>query len=80
MRVVDQSKRWGSCTAAGALRFNWRVVMAPPRLVDYVVAHEVCHVEVPDHSPAFRAALGRVLPDWAERKARLRVEGVRLRL
>jgi predicted metal-dependent hydrolase len=53
VHVRDQEKRWGSCAPSGELRFNWRVMMGPLSLVDYVVAHEVCHLVHPDHSDAF---------------------------
>jgi hypothetical protein len=75
--VCDQEKRWGSCTRTGKVRLNWRLIMAPLALVDYVVAHEVCHLLRPDHSPGFWKLLGSVMPDYEERRERLRVEGVR---
>lgn len=75
--VREQDKRWGSCNSKGMLRFNWRVMMAPLSLVDYVVAHEVCHVAVRDHSRTFWKLLETVLPDYEERRSRLRVAGAR---
>lgn len=75
--VREQEKRWGSCSSKGELRFNWRVMMAPISLVDYVVAHEVCHLVVPDHSTRFWKLLGTLLPDFEERRAKLRVDGAR---
>lgn len=75
--IRDQQKRWGSCTRSGELRFNWRIIMGPMSLVDYVAAHEVCHLRAPDHSPAFWRLLGNVMPDHEERRERLRVEGGR---
>ncbi len=75
--VSDQEKRWGSC-AAGTLRFNWRIVQAPRALVDYVLAHEVTHMLHEDHSREFWAALGRLMPDYDERKQRLKELGGRL--
>jgi predicted metal-dependent hydrolase len=45
--------RWGSCTTKGKLEFNWKAIMAPNRVVDYVVVHELCHLRHHDHSPAF---------------------------
>lgn len=75
--VREQEKRWGSCNSKGELRFNWRVMMAPMSLVDYVVAHEVCHLVVRDHSTRFWKLLGTILPDFEERRARLRVDGVK---
>lgn len=73
--IRNQEKRWGSCSSKGELRFNWRIIMAPMSLVDYVVAHEVCHLEVRDHSAAFWRLLGTILPDYEERRERLRVDG-----
>jgi predicted metal-dependent hydrolase len=78
--VREQEKRWGSCNSKGELRFNWRVMMAPMSLVDYVVAHEVCHLVVHNHSARFWKLLRTILPDYEERRARLRVEGVRFNL
>jgi hypothetical protein len=75
--VREQEKRWGSCNSKGELRFNWRVMMAPMSLVDYVVAHEVCHLIVRDHSARFWKLLRTILPDYDERRARLRLDGVR---
>lgn len=69
--VRDQRKRWGSCSRKGELRFNWRVILAPMALVDYVVAHELVHLEHMDHSPAFWRRLGQVMPNYAELQERL---------
>lgn len=74
--IRNQQKRWGSCSSKGELRFNWRIIMAPMSLVDYVVAHEVCHLKVRDHSAAFWKLLGTILPDYETRRERLRVEGL----
>lgn len=76
--IRDQRKRWGSCAPDGALRFNWRVVMLPPGLLDYVVAHEIAHLAVPNHSPAFWSHLASAMPDWRERRGRLREVGATL--
>jgi hypothetical protein len=59
--VKEQQKRWGSCDAAGTVRFNWRIIQSPIRLVDYVVAHELVHLEHPDHTEDFWTALGKVM-------------------
>lgn len=69
--VTSQAKRWGSCSKE-IVRLNWRIVQAPRSLVDYVVAHEVTHLRHDDHGAAFWSALGRVLPDYDERRERLR--------
>ncbi|HEY1697775.1 MAG TPA: SprT family zinc-dependent metalloprotease [Polyangiaceae bacterium] len=71
----EQRRRWGSCDRAGSLRLNWRIVQAPRPCIEYVVAHEVVHVRHPNHTPAFWAALGRLLPDYDRRRGRLRELG-----
>lgn len=70
--VKDQHKRWASCDGKGVLRFNWRVIQAPMRLVDYVVAHEIVHLVHRDHTKAFWGRLGVLMPDYERRKAELR--------
>lgn len=75
--VTEQAKRWGSCSD-GTLRLNWRIIQAPKSLVDYVVAHEVVHLAHEHHGPAFWSALGRLMPDYEARKARLKEVGPRL--
>lgn len=76
--VRDQRKRWASCDEHGVLRFNWRVIQAPMRLVDYVVAHELVHLRYRDHTKAFWARLGAAMPDYERRKDELRRLGPRL--
>lgn len=71
----DPRSRWGSCSAAGDLMFSWRLVLAPPEVLDYVAAHEVAHLARMDHSPAFWAILARLCPDHAAARAWLRAEG-----
>jgi predicted metal-dependent hydrolase len=78
--VRDQKRRWGSCNAKGEVRLNWRLVMAPPDLSDYVAAHEACHLRVPNHSPSFWELLASLLPDCRARRRRLNQLGPWLRL
>lgn len=80
VRVKDQKRRWGSCSAEGALNFNWRLILAPPEILDYVVVHEICHLRMLNHSPAFWRLVGGVLPDFRERRAWLRHNGLVLSL
>lgn len=75
--IRSQEQRWASCVK-GVVRVNWRVVQAPMRLVDYVLAHEVVHLVHADHGKAFWALLGRVMPDYELRRAELRRLGARL--
>ena len=67
VHVVDQSKRWGSCDARGHIRLNWRLIMAPMSLVDYVIAHEACHVLEYNHSRRFWRSLQTIMPDYEAR-------------
>lgn len=65
--------RWGSASADGCLRLNWRLVQVLPDLLDYVVVHELSHLRHMNHSPAFWAHVAQVLPDHADRRRRLRM-------
>lgn len=76
--VREQAKRWGSCDAKGTLRINWRMIQAPIPLIEYVLVHELVHLEHPNHDRAFWSAVGRAMPDYEDRRARLRELGPRL--
>jgi len=76
--IREPRKRWGSCDSAGRVRINWRVMQVAPRLVDYVVAHELVHLEHPKHDADFWARLGVVMPDAEARRGALRRAGVRV--
>ena len=80
VRVRDQKTRWGSCGKDGTLYFSWRLIMAPPSVVDYLVVHELCHLRQPGHGRAFWAQVVGVLPDFQQRRAELRRDGWRYRL
>jgi predicted metal-dependent hydrolase len=64
----DQRSRWGSCSSRGTLSFNWRLVLAPHDVLDYVVVHEVCHLLEHNHGPAFWRLLARRRPGYREQK------------
>jgi predicted metal-dependent hydrolase len=64
--IRGQRTRWASCSSTGRMSFNWRLLLAPERVLDYVVWHEVCHLEVLDHSPRFWALLERHWPGYRE--------------
>lgn len=76
--IRDQKTRWGSCSSKGTLSFNWRLMLAPPAILDYVVVHELCHLRHMDHSPAFWQAVGEVFPDYASARKWLRKHGQEL--
>ena len=65
-------QRWGSTTKAGRVYFNVDLVKLPLPCIDYVVAHELVHLMIPNHSPAFWRMLGRVMPDWQRWRDRLK--------
>jgi predicted metal-dependent hydrolase len=75
LTIRAQRTRWGSCSQAGAMSFNWRLLLAPEPVLDYVVEHEVCHLEVMDHSPRFWRLLESRVPDWRDHAAWLRRYG-----
>ena len=73
--IRDQKTRWGSCSSKGTLSFNWRLMLAPPAILDYVVVHELCHLTHMDHSKAFWQAVGSVYPDYAAARKWLKEHG-----
>jgi predicted metal-dependent hydrolase len=75
LTIRNQRTRWGSCSATGAMSFNWRLLLAPEDVLDYVVWHEACHLVRMDHSPRFWALLERHLPDYREPQRWLRRNG-----
>ena len=73
--VRDQKRRWGSCSSDGVLRFNWRLAMLHPDLLDYVVVHELSHLAVMNHSPKFWAEVEKRLPNARDLRRRIKDEG-----
>ncbi len=78
--LKDLRSQWGSCTSRGEIAFNWKIVVAPISIIDYVVAHELCHIVHHDHSKEFWRLLQSIMPDYKERKEWLRVNGSLLTL
>ena len=72
IRITDARQRWGSCTHKGGLNFSWRLVQAPPEIIDYVVVHELVHISQPDHSKKFWAKVREIIPDYEQRRKWLR--------
>jgi predicted metal-dependent hydrolase len=75
LTIRGQRTRWASCSRNGAMSFNWRLLLAPEPVLDYVVWHEVCHLDVMDHSPRFWALLARWCPDYRQQSQWLRRHG-----
>ena len=80
LTIRAQKTRWASCSAKGTMSFNWRLLLAPPEILDYVVEHEVAHLTYMDHSPRFWALLASRAPDWRRHSEWLRRYGPTLTL
>jgi predicted metal-dependent hydrolase len=78
LQIRAQRTRWASCSPDGRMSFNWRLLLAPERVLEYVVWHEVCHLEVADHSRAFWTLLERRWPRYREDRRWLRLNGATL--
>ena len=78
IRIGDQRTLWGSCSPGGTLSFNWRLVLAPLSVLDYVVVHELCHLRFLDHSPRFWGLVEGRRPHWRQQRNWLRENGPEL--
>jgi hypothetical protein len=78
LSIRDQSSRWGSCTSAGSLSFSWRLILAPPFVLDYLAAHEVAHLGHMNHGPRFWNLVERTMPRHEEARSWLRKHGASL--
>jgi predicted metal-dependent hydrolase len=78
IEIRDQRSRWGSCSTRGTLSFNWRLVLAPFEVLDYVVVHELCHLREPNHSRRFWKLVEARRPDWREQRDWLHEHGPEL--
>jgi len=78
LTIRGQRTRWGSCSSTGALSFNWRLLLAPEEVLEYVIWHEACHLAVLDHSPRFWALVERHFPHYREPRLWLRRHGATL--
>lgn len=78
--IREQKTRWGSCSSRGNLNFNWKLVMAPVEVMDYVIVHELCHMKELNHSSSFWALVGKVCPDYKNHRKWLKENGDKLTL
>jgi len=76
--LKDYKSRWGSCAVTGDITYNWRIIIAPHHIVDYVVVHELCHMHEHNHSSRFWKLVGRVIPDYKDCREWLKVNGSKL--
>lgn len=75
IKINDANKRWGSCSSNGNLNFSWRLIMAPVKIVDYVIIHEISHLSEKSHSRHFWVKVKTLMPDYAEQRKWLRENG-----
>jgi predicted metal-dependent hydrolase len=80
VRISAARSRWGSCSADNRLAFSWRLMMAPPSVIDYVVVHELAHIREKNHSPRFWSLVGTICPDYKDQRRWLRSAGAGLLL
>ncbi|MFC1855999.1 M48 family metallopeptidase [Thermodesulfobacteriota bacterium] len=80
VRISNAKTRWGSCGATGSLNFSWRLIMAPPKIVDYLVVHELAHLKHRNHSAKYWNTVSAILPDYKERDRWLKDNGRSLNL
>lgn len=78
--IREQKSRWGSCSGRGTLSFNWRLMLAPPRVLDYVVIHEICHFKHMNHSKEFWEEVAKLEPHYKEYRQWLKDHGAELSL
>lgn len=75
IRITSATTRWGSCSGRNNLNFPWRLLMAPKKVIDYVVVHELAHTVHKNHSPRFWKLVESIIPDWKSHRIHLREEG-----
>lgn len=73
--IKETKSRWGSCSTKNNINYNWRIILAPEYVIDYLVCHEVSHLKHPDHSTAFWQCVGELCPNWKEGRQWLKVKG-----
>ncbi len=75
VKIKKQKKRWGSCSSLDNLNFNWKIIMAPMSVIDYLVVHELAHLKHPNHSRNFWDLVGSIIPNYKEKKEWLKING-----
>lgn len=73
--IKDYKSRWGSCFSDGRIYYNWRLILAPENIMDYVIAHELCHLKEANHSKRFWLLVETMVPEWRSRRKWLRING-----
>jgi predicted metal-dependent hydrolase len=76
VEIKDQLRRWGSCSRNGMVRLNWKIIMAPLSIIDYVIVHELCHLMYPEHSSQFWQKVQSIIPSYKKRRDWLKGNGL----
>jgi predicted metal-dependent hydrolase len=76
--IKDQKTRWGSCSSRGNINYNWRIIMAPSEVIDYLVVHELCHLRIPNHSESFWQEVEKFSPHFKQHRIWLHTNGMML--
>jgi predicted metal-dependent hydrolase len=79
VEIKNQVRRWGSCSRNGMVRLNWKIIMAPLSVMDYVIVHELCHLVYPQHSSQFWQKVQSIIPDYKRRREWLKGNGLIIR-
>jgi predicted metal-dependent hydrolase len=79
VEIKNQVRRWGSCSRNGMVRLNWKIIMAPVSVIDYVIVHELCHLVYPQHSSQFWQKIQSIIPDYKRRREWLKGNGLIIR-
>jgi predicted metal-dependent hydrolase len=80
IKIRDYKSRWGSCSSKGAITYNWRIIIGPEHVVDYVVVHELSHLLEHNHSKSFWKSVEQVFPDFKNSRKWLKMNGQKLRI
>lgn len=80
VKVKEQKRRWGSCSSKGKLMFNWRIIMAPVDVIDYIVVHEMCHLIHLNHSKEYWNLVSSIMYNYKEKKLWLKNNGIKLNI
>lgn len=78
IRIKNTKTRWGSCSSKCNLNFNYRIIMAPEKVMDYIIVHELCHLKHMNHGKQFWETVALYMPDYKNHKDWLKVNGMKL--
>jgi hypothetical protein len=78
IKIKNQERRWGSCSRNGSIRYNWKIIMAPISIMDYVIVHELCHLIYSHHSPPFWQKVQSIIPDYRRRRDWLKANSLQI--